>query len=101
MAQAFGSADEPASITFSQAGDAPVVHTPDTLTTRDQNGPPPNHWDEDASTAKEAPATIDAVARAIAMTAQAVDGLKAAGIPVDADGASRIYITSFIAASGR
>ena len=89
VAHPTGSATEPAAITFSQADDA---HTPD-------NGPPPNRWpDEDGA---EALVTFDAVARAIAMTAQAVDGLKAAGIPVDADGASRIYISSFIATSGR
>ncbi|GMV07389.1 MAG: hypothetical protein AMXMBFR53_36640 [Gemmatimonadota bacterium] len=72
-----------------------------------QDGPPENLWPDDAPAAPPSkpsapPARLhDAgvVGAALAMTVEAVKGLKAAGIPVDGDAAARIYNTHYIQAS--
>lgn len=92
-----------ATIMVTEIGTAGAPVLPDDGNGRQpQDGPPPNFPDQakapPANTAREA-LNGSNVSRAVAMTVEAIEGLKGAGIPIDSDAAARVYSTHFIQTS--
>jgi hypothetical protein len=97
---ATGAADQPATLKFSSASNPEPNPEPDI---QPQGGPPPMYPEGDShangpgyQSPPAQPQTNNSVAKAAAMTVEAVGYLKDAGIPVDGDAAARIYNTHFI-----